>query len=118
MTEPLKAQSTSYASVAKHLHAIHSVSDDSEDAWQDEFSPCCPVDKITVSEMFVHPQAPEENPQWAQLGRIVYGAGDEKRGFMRYGKTLLHPSSTVEFGILHEECGQLLKEFFRNKREV
>lgn len=56
--------------------------------------------------------------QWAQLGRIVYGAGDEKRGFMRYGKTLLHPSSTVEFGILHEECGQLLKEFFRNKREV
>ncbi len=56
--------------------------------------------------------------QWAQLGRIVYGAGDEKRGFMRYGKSMLHPSTTVEFGILYEECGQLLKDFFRNKREA
>ncbi|MCF8238820.1 MAG: nucleoside deaminase [Saprospiraceae bacterium] len=55
---------------------------------------------------------------WAQIGRIVYGADDEKRGFMRYGKSLLHPSTTVECGILQEECGQMLKEFFRKKREV
>ena len=52
---------------------------------------------------------------WAQLGRIVYGADDEKRGFMRYGKSLLHPGTTVEFGILHEECGELLKSFFKKK---
>lgn len=55
---------------------------------------------------------------WAQLGRIVYGADDEKRGFMRYGKSLLHPQTTVEFGILHEECGELLKSFFRKKRNA
>ena len=55
---------------------------------------------------------------WAQLGRIVYGAGDEKRGFMRLGKQLLHPGTTIEFGILHEECSQLLKDFFRTKRDA
>ena len=55
---------------------------------------------------------------WAQLGRIVYGADDEKRGFMRYGKSLLHPGTTVEFGILHEECGELLKSFFKKKRNA
>ena len=56
--------------------------------------------------------------QWAQIGRNVYGADDEKRGFMRYGKSLLHPSTTIEFGILHEECSQLLKDFFRSKRNT
>ncbi len=56
--------------------------------------------------------------QWAQIGRIVYGADDEKRGFMRYGKSLLHPSTTIEFGIFHEECSQLLKDFFRSKRNT
>jgi tRNA(adenine34) deaminase len=53
---------------------------------------------------------------WAQIGRIVYGADDEKRGFMRYGKTLLHPATKVECGILQEECSQLLKDFFQAKR--
>ena len=53
---------------------------------------------------------------WAQLGRLVYGASDDKRGFMRYGKSILHPKTKVEFGILHEECEQLLKDFFRGKR--
>lgn len=54
---------------------------------------------------------------WSQLGRLVYGAGDEKRGFMRYGKMLLHPKTKVEFGIKMEECGNLLTHFFRNKRD-
>jgi tRNA(adenine34) deaminase len=53
---------------------------------------------------------------WAQIGRIVYGADDEKRGFMRYGKTLLHPTTKVMFGILQEECGTILKNFFKEKR--
>lgn len=53
---------------------------------------------------------------WAQIGRIVYGADDEKRGFMRYGKTLLHPATKVECGILQEECSALLKAFFKAKR--
>ncbi len=53
---------------------------------------------------------------WAQLGRIVYGASDDKRGFMRYGKAILHPKTKVEFGILNDACEQLLKTFFKNKR--
>ncbi len=53
---------------------------------------------------------------WAQLDRLVYGAGDDKRGFMRHGKTLLHPKTKVEFGIMMEECSELLKLFFQNKR--
>lgn len=53
---------------------------------------------------------------WAQIGRVVYGADDPKRGFMRFGKTLLHPATRVECGILEAECGQLLRDFFRHKR--
>lgn len=53
---------------------------------------------------------------WSQLGRLVYGAGDEKRGFMRYGKELLHPKTVVEFGVMIQECGELMTQFFRNKR--
>ncbi|MBI5916291.1 MAG: nucleoside deaminase [Bacteroidetes bacterium] len=54
---------------------------------------------------------------WAQLGRLVMGTADEKRGFMRYGKELLHPKTKVEYGIMETECSGLLKEFFQNKRE-
>lgn len=53
---------------------------------------------------------------WAQLGRIVYGAGDEKRGFMRHGRELLHPKTKLEFGILHEECAALMTSFFQSRR--
>lgn len=53
---------------------------------------------------------------WAQLNRLVYGAGDDKRGFMRFGKELLHPKTKVEFGILHEECSALIQAFFQTKR--
>ena len=55
---------------------------------------------------------------WAQLGRLVYGAGDDKRGFMRFGRELLHPKTKVEYGVLHEECGALMSEFFQGKRKV
>jgi tRNA(adenine34) deaminase len=53
---------------------------------------------------------------WAQIGRIVYGAGDDKRGFMRYGRELLHPKTKLEYGILHDECAELLKTFFVTRR--
>ncbi len=53
---------------------------------------------------------------WAQLGRLVYGAPDEKRGFMTFGKRMLHPKTKVEFGFLMEECGALLSNFFAAKR--
>jgi tRNA(adenine34) deaminase len=53
---------------------------------------------------------------WAQVGRLVYGAEDEKRGFMRFGKALLHPKTTVEYGIMQEDCSELLRLFFQRKR--
>ena len=53
---------------------------------------------------------------WSQLARIVYGAGDEKRGFSRLGRDMLHPKTEVSAGVRAEECGKLVKEFFRKKR--
>ena len=53
---------------------------------------------------------------WAQVSRIVYGASDDKRGFMRFGREILHPKTKLEFGILHEECAALMTDFFRNRR--
>ncbi len=53
---------------------------------------------------------------WAQLGRLVYGASDEKRGFTRHEPNLLHPKTVVVSGIMENICGELLREFFRGKR--
>ena len=54
---------------------------------------------------------------WAQIGRVAFGAGDEKRGFMMYGgKDLLHPKTRLELGIMEAECADLMKRFFKDKR--
>ena len=53
---------------------------------------------------------------WTQISRIVYGAEDEKRGFSKTGKNILHPKTKVEKGILQDECSELLRSFFREKR--
>lgn len=53
---------------------------------------------------------------WAQIGKIVYGAPDEKRGFMRYGRALLHPKTKVEYSVMMDECSGVLKRFFLQKR--
>ena len=53
---------------------------------------------------------------WAQLGRVVYGAADDKRGFMRFGKSLLHPKTKLEYGIMETESSILLKSFFEKLR--
>ena len=53
---------------------------------------------------------------WSQLGRLVYGASDEKRGFMKYAPDALHPKTEVVYGIMADECGQLMKEFFKKRR--
>ena len=50
---------------------------------------------------------------WAQLDKLVYGASDEKRGFMQFGKKILHPKTKVEFGFMGEECESILKSFFQ-----
>ncbi|MBE9468728.1 MAG: nucleoside deaminase [Bacteroidetes bacterium] len=53
---------------------------------------------------------------WTQITRIVYGAEDKKRGFSKTGKNILHPKTKVEKGVLQDECSELLKSFFREKR--
>jgi len=53
---------------------------------------------------------------WTQIGRIVYGAGDEKRGYTLLKSPVIHPATQVASGILEHECSALMKEFFRKKR--
>ena len=53
---------------------------------------------------------------WAQLGRLVYGASDPKRGYTLYSPNLLPPKTKVSAGILKEECGAIVTEFFKNRR--
>lgn len=54
---------------------------------------------------------------WTQIGKIVYGAADPKRGFSLFTPSLLHPKTEVQSGILAEECGKLVSDFFKNKRK-
>jgi tRNA(adenine34) deaminase len=53
---------------------------------------------------------------WSQLGRLVFGASEDKRGFMSQGKSILHPKTEVAAGILAEESALLLQEFFSMRR--
>ena len=53
---------------------------------------------------------------WAQVGRIVYGAPDPRRGYSLFTPSLLHPRTEVSGGILQEECTALMLEFFKDKR--
>ena len=54
---------------------------------------------------------------WAQIGRVVYGTPDEKRGFQRYAPQALHPRCTVTQGVLETECRELMQQFFAAKRK-
>ncbi|KZE75996.1 CMP deaminase [Myroides marinus] len=53
---------------------------------------------------------------WSQITKIVYGASDEKRGFKAIGGQL-HPKTEVISGVLEQECADLMKTFFENKRK-
>jgi tRNA(adenine34) deaminase len=53
---------------------------------------------------------------WAQLSRIVYGAEDEKRGYMLFSPIILHPKTKVAQGVMQDDCSLLMKNFFRKKR--
>ena len=54
---------------------------------------------------------------WAQTGKVVYGASDPKRGFSMFSPSLMHPKTEVVSGILAEECGSHVTDFFKNKRK-
>ena len=53
---------------------------------------------------------------WSQMGKVVFGAEDEKRGYQRFAPDALHPKTEVVKGIMCEECADIVKKFFRNKR--
>ena len=55
---------------------------------------------------------------WSQVGRVVFGAIDEKAGYRRQGGRALHPKTLVLGGILEAECADLMKAFFRKKRSL
>lgn len=54
---------------------------------------------------------------WSQISRVVYGALDPKRGFSMFSPSLLHPKTDITAGVLAQECGQLVSDFFKNKRQ-
>lgn len=54
---------------------------------------------------------------WAQTGQVVYGAADPKRGFSCFSPSLMHPKTKIISGVLGAECGEIVSEFFRNKRK-
>lgn len=53
---------------------------------------------------------------WAHVRRVVFGAADEKKGFMKYAPDVLHPKAEVVAGVLAAECRELMQSFFRNRR--
>ncbi|MBI1183906.1 nucleoside deaminase [bacterium] len=53
---------------------------------------------------------------WAQVGKVVYGASDAKKGFSRYSPPLLLEKVEVVGGVMAHECATLVKEFFAGKR--
>ena len=53
---------------------------------------------------------------WAQLGTLVYGAIDPKRGYSLFSPSLLHPKTSVVSGVLAEECSTLISDFFKERR--
>ncbi|MDR2907477.1 MAG: nucleoside deaminase [Bacteroidales bacterium] len=53
---------------------------------------------------------------WTQLGKLVYGASDPKRGYARLNQSILHPKTSVVSGILEESCGKIVSDFFKKKR--
>lgn len=54
---------------------------------------------------------------WSQVGRIVYGAPDPKRGYSLFTPSLLHTKTLIQAGVLAQACGALLTDFFAGKRK-
>ena len=53
---------------------------------------------------------------WSQLGRLVFGAADEKRGYQKFAPQSLHPKTEVVQGVMEDDCARLMKEFFQRRR--
>lgn len=55
---------------------------------------------------------------WSKISRIVYAAGDEKHGFMRFGSKVIHPKTVLEYGLMENESQALIQSFFQERRKV
>jgi tRNA(adenine34) deaminase len=55
---------------------------------------------------------------WSQVGSIVYGTEDDKRGYSNFHDRIIHPQTKVKSGILKHECAQLISDFFYKIRNV
>lgn len=53
---------------------------------------------------------------WAQTGKLVFGASDEKRGYQKIASAVLHPKTVVVNGVLADDCARLMKDFFQKRR--
>lgn len=54
---------------------------------------------------------------WSQIGRVVYGTSDPKRGYSTFSERIMHPKTKVVAGVLSEECEALMKRFFATLRK-
>lgn len=53
---------------------------------------------------------------WAQIGKVIYAAGDNKRGCSTAGKPLFHPKTEVVSGVMESEASDMMKSFFKKLR--
>ncbi|MBQ1964357.1 MAG: nucleoside deaminase [Tidjanibacter sp.] len=53
---------------------------------------------------------------WSQIGRVVYGAADPKKGYSTYSDHVLHPKTVVEKGLMEQECREVVEQFFKKLR--
>ena len=53
---------------------------------------------------------------WAQISKVVFGAEDIKRGYSQFKPSLFHPKTVIRQGVLGDECGKMMKDFFKGKR--
>lgn len=54
---------------------------------------------------------------WSQIGCVVYGAADDKRGYSTYSERIMHPRTEVVSGVLKDECEALMQQFFSSLRK-
>lgn len=54
---------------------------------------------------------------WSQIGRVVYGAPDPKRGYSTYSERIMHPKTKIVAGVLQDECEAMMKRFFADLRK-
>ena len=55
---------------------------------------------------------------WTRIKHLVYGASDNKRGYAQLNQSILHPKTQITSGILAQECGEVITQFFQGKRRV